>query len=56
VDRREKLVLQALKDEDHEALGRIATLPGGFGSEELRRQAWYAGCFEAITLTPGQSC
>jgi len=40
VQRREKLVTQALKDEDHEALERIAALPGGFGTEELRQQAW----------------
>lgn len=40
VQRREKLVTQALEDENYEALKRIAALPGGFGTEELRQQAW----------------
>ena len=38
--RREKLVRQALDDGDRAALQRIAALPGGFGTQELRKEAW----------------
>jgi len=40
VQRREAVVRQALDDGDHGALGKIAALPGGFGTEKLRKEAW----------------
>lgn len=40
LERRERLVRAALEDEDLEQLGRIAALPGGFGTEDLRKAAW----------------
>jgi hypothetical protein len=38
---REKLVQQALNHKDYDSLRRISALPGGFGSNDVRRQAWY---------------
>jgi hypothetical protein len=37
---REKVVEQAITDGDYEALRRISALPGGFGSEAMRRKVW----------------
>lgn len=38
---RDQLVQQATDDEDLELLRRLAALPGGFGSDVMRRRAWY---------------
>lgn len=40
LERRKILVEQALRDGDYETLQRIAALPGGFGTEELRKEVW----------------
>ena len=38
--RREKVVQRALDDGDLAQLRKISALPGGFGSEEMRRRVW----------------
>jgi hypothetical protein len=38
--RRQTLVRQALDDEDFDTLRRVAGLPGGFGTDELRKRVW----------------
>ena len=40
LDRRATLVRQALEDEDYDTLQRVAALPGGFGTNELRKEVW----------------
>ncbi|KAL7421346.1 GTPase-activating protein gyp8 [Cryptotrichosporon argae] len=39
---RERDVLQAAEKNDVDALARLSALPGGFGSDAMRRRAWYA--------------
>jgi len=41
LERRERLVRAALEDEDLGQLGQIAALPGGFGTDDLRKEAWW---------------
>lgn len=43
LDRRAAVVRQALEDEDYDTLQRVAALPGGFGTDELRKEVWYVG-------------
>ncbi|EIW67119.1 hypothetical protein TREMEDRAFT_34074 [Tremella mesenterica DSM 1558] len=38
MDRREEIVRLALKDGDLETLRKVSSLPGGYGSEEMRRR------------------
>jgi hypothetical protein len=40
LQRRQELVNQALENDDLEALRRISSLPGGFGSDAMRREVW----------------
>jgi hypothetical protein len=40
VGRRVKLVQQAINDNDLGALRDVSALPGGFGTDEMRRLAW----------------
>ncbi|RXK39023.1 hypothetical protein M231_03753 [Tremella mesenterica] len=40
MDRREEIVRLALKDGDLETLRKVSSLPGGYGSEEMRRVVW----------------
>ena len=40
LDRREQLVQKALDDDDHDMLRQISALPGGFGTEDMRRTVW----------------
>jgi hypothetical protein len=40
VGRRVKLVQQAIKNNDLGALRDVSALPGGFGTDEMRRLAW----------------
>jgi len=37
---RDKLVQQALDGEDYESLRTISALPGGFGTNEMRKKVW----------------
>jgi hypothetical protein len=39
-ERRERLVQQALEDGALGRLRELAALPGGFGSNELRKRVW----------------
>ena len=38
---RESLVRCAIERDDLPELRRLSTLPGGFGSDRMRRVAWY---------------
>jgi hypothetical protein len=40
VERREKVVQQAIDDGDLGKLRELAALPGGFGSNEMRKRVW----------------
>lgn len=40
VQRREKVVQQAIDDGDLGKLRELAALPGGFGSNEMRKRVW----------------
>ncbi|ORY26234.1 rab-GTPase-TBC domain-domain-containing protein [Naematelia encephala] len=40
LERRELFVQIAIKHEDVESLRKFSALPGGFGSEDMRRKAW----------------
>ena len=40
VERREKVVKQAIDDGDIGKLRELAALPGGFGSNEMRKRVW----------------
>ena len=40
VERREKVVQQAIDDGDLGKLRELAALPGGFGSNEIRKRVW----------------
>ena len=40
VGRRVKLLQQAINDNDVGALREISALPGGFGTDEMRKLAW----------------
>ena len=40
VERREKVVQQAIDDGDLGKLRDLAALPGGFGSNEMRKRVW----------------
>jgi hypothetical protein len=39
-DTRVKLVEQALADSDYGGLRRISSLPGGYGTNEMRQKVW----------------
>jgi hypothetical protein len=40
IERREKVVLQAITDGDLGKLRELAALPGGFGSNAMRQRVW----------------
>jgi len=40
LERRHLLVEKALEKDDIGALRKISAMPGGFGSEEMRRRVW----------------
>lgn len=40
VSRREKIVQQAIDEDDLGRLRELAALPGGFGSNEMRKRVW----------------
>jgi len=42
VERRERVVQQAINDGDLGKLRELAALPGGFGSNEMRKKVWWA--------------
>lgn len=41
VERRERVVQQAIDDGDLGKLRELAALPGGFGSNEMRKKVWW---------------
>lgn len=43
VERRERVVQQAIDDGDLGKLRELAALPGGFGSNEMRKKVWWVG-------------
>ena len=43
VERRERIVQQAIDDGDLGKLRELAALPGGFGSNEMRKKVWWVG-------------
>lgn len=40
LERREKVVQRAIEDEDMSKLKEVAALPGGYGSNEMRKRVW----------------